>query len=212
MILPIPHPWGAAAITPCAAVQLDRDHRLWILAPFHGDPPPAAEVGVTDRLWEHEVVELFVGGPGPDYLEVEVGPHGHHLVLRLRDVRQPAPDRPTMPVRTRRSAGWWAGVATLDPAWLPAPPWRALACHVYGPSARVHLTSHPLPGLAPDFHQPHHWAPAPAPAAPDPRALAAAAWGLSLPARAALPTPEPTDDPLVVLLRAAHAAEAARNG
>ena len=55
---------------------------LQVDAPFYGDPPPD-----SDDLWTHEVVELMLVGAGETYLEVELSPHGHHLVLFLRGER-----------------------------------------------------------------------------------------------------------------------------
>ena len=54
-------------------------------APFYGDPRPSGPPGPTDGLWNYEVVEIFIAGVGPEYLEIELGPHGHHLVLQLAD-------------------------------------------------------------------------------------------------------------------------------
>jgi len=63
---------------------------LRVTAPFYGDPPaPSAPIGPTDRLWEHEVVEVFIAGPDGRYTEIELAPSGHHLVLQLDGVRQP---------------------------------------------------------------------------------------------------------------------------
>src|SRR5690349_13129517 len=68
--------------------------RIDVDAPFHGDPAPPARPGPCDRLWEFEVVELFLAGAASDgspvpYTEVELSPHGHYLVLRLLGVRNP---------------------------------------------------------------------------------------------------------------------------
>jgi hypothetical protein len=134
-------------------------------APFHGDPAPASPPGPTPRLWEHEVVELFVAGPGAAYTEIEVGPLGHSLVLSLRDVRvldrELAPARYTVAIWGER----WSGLLLLPVAWLPPGPWRGNATAIHGVGAkRRYLSALPLPGAAPDFHQPAVWQPfAPAP-------------------------------------------------
>lgn len=138
--------------------------RLSVDAPFHGDPPPAGPPGPTPRLWEHEVVELFVAGDGPaetvEYLEVELSPHGHHLVLRLRGVRRPFAEGLPLDFRATIAGDRWRGDALLPRAWLPPPPHRAAAFAVDGPAtARRHLASIPLPGPRPDFHQPHRFPP-----------------------------------------------------
>ena len=56
-------------------------------APYHGNPEPPCDPGPTDGLWNYGVVELFLVGPEEErraYTEIELGPHGHHLVLRLK--------------------------------------------------------------------------------------------------------------------------------
>ena len=64
-------------------------------APFYNDPaPPEPSDKKSDidskndkalmGLWDYEVVEaFFLCSKSEQYLEVEVGPHGHHLVLFL---------------------------------------------------------------------------------------------------------------------------------
>ena len=78
--------WNGDPAQPGEAVRITlRDggpHLLLLIdAPYHGDPAPDGPPGVFWKLWEHEVVELFVLGLADRYLEVEVGPHGHHLSL-----------------------------------------------------------------------------------------------------------------------------------
>ena len=60
---------------------------LRIDAPFHHDPAPGSSAGSTDALWRHEVVELMLLGSDERYLEVELSPHGHYLVLMLQGRR-----------------------------------------------------------------------------------------------------------------------------
>ena len=57
--------------------------QLDLRAPFHGDPAPALPPGPCWGLWDYEVVELFIVGKSDAYTEIELGPHGHHLVLKL---------------------------------------------------------------------------------------------------------------------------------
>jgi len=132
---------------------------LAVVAPFHGDPPPPGPPGSTPELWEHEVVELFLAGAGTaasvPYLEVELSPHGHHQVLRFAGVRRSiAADLP-LDYSARIEAGRWWGQALLPLAWLPPGPLRAHACALHGRGpARRYLVATPMPGPAPDFHQP----------------------------------------------------------
>jgi hypothetical protein len=129
--------------------------RLAVDAPFHGDAPPDASPGSCDRLWEHEVVEVFVAGPGERYLEVELGPWGHYLVLVLDAVRH----RAGQPVALERGveasieSRRWRGVAVVPWNLLPPPPHRANAYAVHGSEPRRYLAHAPVPGSAPDFHR-----------------------------------------------------------
>ncbi len=130
--------------------------RIEVDAPSHGDPPPVHPPGSTPKLWEHEVVEVFVLGPDDHYLEIELGPHGHHLVLELRGVRQVV--RQGMPVDYAVTEGlWqgrWKGVALIPRTWLPKGPHRLNAYAIHGVgAARRYLSWAPAGGEAPDFHR-----------------------------------------------------------
>lgn len=137
---------------------------LTVEAPFHDDPPPEAPPGPLWGLWEHEVVELFIVGPHQRYLEVELGPHGHHLALRLEGRRNPVEHGMAMDFEVHRDARSWTGRALLPWAWLPPRPWtwNAYAIHGQG-SLRRHLAAHPVPGDQPDFHRLERFAPWPPP-------------------------------------------------
>jgi hypothetical protein len=123
-------------------------------APYHADPPPPGPPGSHEGLWEYEVVELFIAGPADPYVEIELGPHGHFLVLRLHGVRnaieRSVPIAYTATIEGRR----WRGVARVPRGLLPVGPHRANAYAIHGNSARRYLCATPLPGARPDFHQP----------------------------------------------------------
>lgn len=159
----IAHTWDTTPATPAerASVTVERvPHglRLRIDAPFHGDPPPPGPSGPTDGLWAYEVVELFIVGAGadgvPEYTEVEVGPHGHHLVLRLRGRRQAYARCLPLSVTVERAGARWTAVAHLPDALLPPPPHtaNAFALHGVGESRR-YLCATPTGGAQPDFHR-----------------------------------------------------------
>lgn len=62
-------------------------------APFFGDPPPPRAENFVGKpfyqLWDYEVVEVFfLCSVTGEYLEVEMGPHGQHLVLLFSGQRQ----------------------------------------------------------------------------------------------------------------------------
>jgi hypothetical protein len=134
-----------------------------VAAPYYADAPPAAGAGSTDRLWEHEVVELFLADAGERYLEIELGPHGHYLVLELSGVRKPtrmgmdidfASEIVEQPSVANGLVGRWRGRANVPASYLPQQVCRANAYAVHGNAqARCHHAHAPLPTIAPDFHR-----------------------------------------------------------
>ena len=135
---------------------------LHVNAPMHNDPPPAAPPGPTWALWEHEVVELFIAGPGDDegvhYLELELGPHGHHLVLILAGRRHIVARELPLTVTTTLCGARWIAEARIPQSLLPTGPLRVNATAIHGQGeARRYLSLTPLPGAAPDFHQPQRF-------------------------------------------------------
>jgi hypothetical protein len=142
--------------------------RIEVDAPFAGDPAPPGAPGPTERLWEHEVVELFVvgeaaaeGDPVP-YTEIELSPHGHHLVLRLVGVRNIVEQ--CLPADFATSVGpqRWRGSASLERSLLPARPVRCNAFRVAGRGAdRRFEAMVAVPGDRPDFHRLERFAPWP---------------------------------------------------
>jgi hypothetical protein len=93
-------------------------------------------------------------GPDDRYLEVELGPHGHHLVLQLRGVRRPVADRLPIRFEATRSGSRWTGRAQVPASLLPPRPWRTNAYRIHGQGeGRRYLVHQPLGGDAPDFHR-----------------------------------------------------------
>lgn len=135
-------------------------------APDWGDPPPPGPAGSTDGLWNYEVVELFVGDGGPRYTEIELGPHGHYLVLCFDGIRQRRSAGHALDWAPRRAGGRWTGRVRLPPALVDYAPLRVNAYAIHGPpTARSYLAWSPVPGLQADFHQPDRFRPLPAPGA-----------------------------------------------
>lgn len=145
-------------------VSLRRQGALWHLevdAPYFRDLPPGVPPGSTEGLWNHEVVEMFVVeerslDDSPRYTEIELGPHGHFLILTFNDVRRRnAVVQPLTYRRGLEGARWW-GVLTVRESAMPASPYRVNAFAAHGAAgARSHSAYRPVPGLSPDFHQPH---------------------------------------------------------
>lgn len=164
--LTIAHTWDGESIAPHGQVSLcfaSHGLRIEVDALDRGDPPPPGPPGPTARLWEHEVVEVFLLGAAQRYLEVELGPHGHYLVLRLHGRRNIVESGLTIDYSVTREGGRWRGVAQVPAALLPPglSHLNAFAIHGEG-SARRYLAWTPLPGPAPDFHRLEGFAPLPA--------------------------------------------------
>lgn len=125
-------------------------------APFHGDPAPDAPPGRVPGLWEYEVVELFLHATGHRYLEIELGPHGHYLALRLDGIRNIVdPELPLEFTVERPAPHRWRGRARLARDLLPPGLARYNAHAIHGQAdARRYLSAHPAGGARPDFHRP----------------------------------------------------------
>ena len=122
---------------------------LKVDAPFYGDPPPDSE-----DLWAYEVVELMLVGAGETYLEVELSPHGHHLVLFLCGERHVVHRGVVLDYRAEIEGNRWRGLAQIPIGWLPLETTRlnAFAMHGKGQKRR-YLAWRPTRGQRPDYHQ-----------------------------------------------------------
>jgi hypothetical protein len=137
------------------ALGMRRDSlEIRVSSPFHGDPLPPSPAGPTENLWEYEVVEVFLAGPG-GYLEVELGPNGHYLVLEFSAPR--VVERRLIPIgfsADRLGPARWAGTAAIPRALLPVGLDRVNAYRIYGTGpSRRYLAAFPVGGDKPDFHR-----------------------------------------------------------
>jgi hypothetical protein len=131
-------------------------------ATAYGDPAPAAPPGRCDGLWEFEVVELFLLGAGERYLELELGPHGHYLALRLEGRRRVVAADLALDFEVVRRGPRWHGRARGSRALVPEGLRAANVYAIHGAgAARRYLAGSPVPGPAPDFHRIEHFAPLP---------------------------------------------------
>ena len=148
----------------------------WDLA-LPGEPRlPESPEGLTDELWKHDVVELFLCSrtSSDRYLELEFGPGGHWLALSFSGIRERDAELSELhpELRNEVQPGRWRGRAALPVALVEKhagpQPWKGLVAAVTG-EARAHACWPRLPGDTPDFHQPASWAPL----LPSPRVIGA---------------------------------------
>ncbi|CAG5131402.1 unnamed protein product [Candidula unifasciata] len=106
--------------------------------------------------WDYEVVEAFFLNQRNQYLEVELSPHGQHLLLMLNGQRNMVKDK--LPLRTFSadiSGNTWTGQAVLPRSYFPpgVTKFNAYAIHGQG-SNRVYESLYPAKNLdQPDFHR-----------------------------------------------------------
>ena len=128
-------------------------------APYDADPPPPGAPGPTEGLWQYEVVELFLAGADVSnaptrYLEIEVSPHGHYLVLTFEGIRQRVGSHTAVECSTQIGNNRWQGAIRLDSGLASPRPLRANAYRLSGTaSERRYLSAYPVPGGTPDFHR-----------------------------------------------------------
>ncbi len=165
MEIDIDSTWDGLPADECVSLWLFWDADALVVevtAPYHGDPTPPGDPGPTDGLWEYEVVELFLlnaDGPRPVYTEVELSPHGHHLVLKLKGVRKPLSTLHEIEWTASIDGDRWTGTACVPMELLPEEitHYNAYAIHGVG-GERRYLAAHPVPGDRPDFHRLDHFA------------------------------------------------------
>lgn len=164
-LLRIERTWDGAPCAPGEEVTVLLRRELGSLvvevdAPWHGDPLPLTPPGPVDGLWEFEVVELFVLGADERYLEIELGPGGHHLVLELLGRRSVVRSGMALDYAVERAGARWTGCARIPADWLPPGASRGNAYAIHGRGeARRHLAWTAVPGGAPDFHRLEHFGP-----------------------------------------------------
>ncbi|MEL6348546.1 MAG: hypothetical protein AAFV53_35905 [Myxococcota bacterium] len=151
--------WAGAPLPPAQHVQLTIQPTQAALlvhvdAPHYGDPLPGVPPGPCWKLWEHEVVELFILGADERYLEVELGPGNHHLVLQLHGTRNVIDRMLPLTFSATVDGARWTGDAAIPWAMLPKGPHRINAYAIHGQGRqRRYLAWQPVPGERPDFHR-----------------------------------------------------------
>ncbi|KAG7458840.1 hypothetical protein MATL_G00224930 [Megalops atlanticus] len=133
-----------------------------VSAPFFDDPKaPAGPPGQPfPGLWDYEVVEsFFLNSATEKYLEVEVCPHGQHLVLLLSGRGNAFQQGLPLSFQATVDGGKWKGTALLP--WKYFPPgvnkMNSYAIHGSG-VGRTYEALYPIPreeiaeGQKPNFH------------------------------------------------------------
>ena len=153
--------WNGKAISATHWITLHlldhgTDLEVRVSAPLYNDPvPPSAPVGPLDKLWEYEVVELFIYGANQRYTEIELAPSGHYLVLQLDGIRNPVASQLPIEYTAHIHQDRWTGTARIPKALLPPSPNQINATAIHGSGKeRTYLSWIALPGDTPDFHQP----------------------------------------------------------
>eukprot|EP00052_Salpingoeca_macrocollata_P017727 m.145047 g.145047 ORF g.145047 m.145047 type:complete len:193 (-) comp20482_c1_seq4:36-614(-) len=148
-------------LTPCPdkqVVLMDID------APLYNSPAapsrPAGEA--CPQLWDYEVVEMFFLGAEERYLEVEFGPHGHHLLLLLAGRRNMCRDQLPVVYTSKKSDGRWTGRAEIPFSYFPPGVDKVNAYAIHGEGdERTYKAMYPATGqhAEPDFHRLEYFRP-----------------------------------------------------
>ncbi|XP_020908241.1 UPF0462 protein C4orf33 homolog [Exaiptasia diaphana] len=133
--------------------------KLEVKAPFFNDPGcPPSPAGPCDELWEYEVAEVFFLGEDDRYLEVELNPHGHHLVLLLDGQRNMFKDKLDMDFSAKidKENKTWTGSALIPLEYFPPCVVKANAFAIHGSDEeRQYEALYPADDKfsTPDFHR-----------------------------------------------------------
>lgn len=155
--------WRGAPAPPGEHVRLTLDAEgpdvvVEVDAPWFADPPPPPPAGPRDGLWDYEVAELMLLGDDDRYLEIELGPHGHHLALLLQGRRCAVARALPLFFDASIEGARWRARAEIPARWLP---WGLRAANAYAmhgvASQRRYLAWRAVPGAEPDFHRLEHF-------------------------------------------------------
>lgn len=134
---------------------------ILVHAPFYNDPvlPDwSKKPGTFDKLYEYEVVELFLlNSQNEHYLEIELAPRGQYLLLELngyRNVTRTPISLKSYDVKIQHDKHW-SGRAIVSHDDLPygIDKFNAYAIHGSG-SNRTYLSLFPAPHNNPNYSEP----------------------------------------------------------
>ncbi|HAU65809.1 MAG: hypothetical protein UT30_C0010G0029 [Candidatus Uhrbacteria bacterium GW2011_GWF2_39_13] len=119
---------------------------------------PQAPTGTrVEGLWNYDVVEVFLVGPGHQYLEIELGAGGHFLVLGFDSIRHCSHTfemfYPQIYFK-QSSEHYWSNEILIPYHMIPE---NIRAINAFAILSGQFLAYAPVPGEKPDFHQPDHF-------------------------------------------------------
>jgi len=132
---------------------------LRVEAPMlHDQKVPDVPMGSrVEGLWEFDVVELFLVGPGHQYLEIELGAGGHFLALGFDSIRHRSDAYESFaPVLRFEKTGEKLWRSSLTIPWKMIPE-NLRALNAFAIMAGQFLAYSPVPGEQPDYHQPDRY-------------------------------------------------------
>ncbi|XP_007523241.2 UPF0462 protein C4orf33 homolog [Erinaceus europaeus] len=142
---------------------------LEVSAPLFNDPaaPPGEPGQPFKQLWDYEVVEaFFLNAESEQYLEVELCPHGQHLVLLLSGRRNVWKQELALSFRVSRGEARWEGRAHLPWSYFPPDVTKFNAYAIHGSEQqRRYEALYPVPlrelwqAPLPDFHRLEYFQP-----------------------------------------------------
>lgn len=122
---------------------------------IHEQKIPEAPMGTrVEGLWEYDVVEVFLVGPGHRYLEIECGAGGHFLVLGFDSIRHRSDSYESFaPILRFEKTGKRVWKSSLIIPWKMVPE-NLRALNAFAIMAGQFLAYSPVSGTQPDYHQP----------------------------------------------------------
>ncbi|KAL8587656.1 hypothetical protein ACOMHN_045345 [Nucella lapillus] len=132
--------------------------RVDVTAPFFNSPsPPSVPSGKPcPQLWDFEVVEAFFLNDKEQYLEVELCPHGQHLLLLLNGRRNIVQEQLPLDFKAEITGQKWHGSAVIPVSYLPPSVTRFNAYAIHGEGdSRTYEALYPATQSYeyPDFHR-----------------------------------------------------------
>ncbi|KAK3719846.1 hypothetical protein RRG08_040148 [Elysia crispata] len=136
-----------------------------VLGPFFNSPtkPNGPPGEPFSHLWDYEVVEAFFLNDKNQYLEVELCPHGQHLLLMLKGMRNTVKDElPLTTYKSKIEGDRWMGEAVIPREYFPPGVTKFNAYAIHGEDEdRIYEALYPSGKTydVPDFHRLHYFQP-----------------------------------------------------